>query len=497
MRPCAASWAAAALALALLASVPAEAQAPAPPADRTAAPAPPLFQPVLRNVTRAETWRYFEPPPATDTFSPGDPTTAHLGNRLLAGVRVRRGALDATFALQYVQFAGLPDDAIGPGALGTGALYFDHSGSPTSHQVYLKTASVGWRRLAGRFDVQAGRLPYTSGAERPSGVPKIEAVKRSRLDSRLVGEFEWSLYQRSYDGVRVDWAEPSFQVTGTAFRPTQGGFEDAAGVSISRISIVSGVVTIAPGALVPHSELQLFVHRYDDRRPVTARPDLSGVRVPAADLGVTTIGAHVAGARPAGAGELDLLLWTAAQVGSWYEQDHRGFGITAEAGYQWPKARWSPWLRSGMTWLSGDAAPRDASHGTFFPMLPTVRRYSLSTLYSLMNLRDVMAQAILKPRSDLTLRVDGHLLGLASAADAWYGGSGATQESGRIFGYTTRPSGGATRLSEVIEGSVDWQLNRRWSINSYAGVASGGPVVRASFRRGPAVFFYVENVIAY
>ena len=461
------------------------------------APPPPAVQPFVRNLTRFEAWRYFEPPPATPTFTPGDPTTAHIGNRLLAGVRLRRGVFDATAAIQYVQFGGLPSDAIGPGALGTGALYFDHSGDPSSHQVFLKTAAVALRRLGGSLDVQFGRLPYTGGAERASGVPKIETIKRQRIDSRLVGEFEWSLYQRSFDGVRVDWIAKALQVTGTIFQPTQGGFEDAAGVSMSDVRIYSGVATTAPGLVVPGTELQFFVHHYDDHRPVTARPDNTGRPVTAADLGITAVGAHLVGTRPAGSGEFDGLIWAAGQFGSWYEQDHRAFGLTAEGGYQWPKAKWSPWVRAGVTWLSGDGDPGDGTHGTFFPMLPTVRRYSQSTLYSLANLRDVMAQAMFRPRTNMNVRVDAHLLGLASRTDGWYAGSGATQESGRIFGYTLRSSGGESRLMELIEGAVDWRFNPHWSVSGYLGLASRGPVVRASFADGPALFFYLENAVQF
>lgn len=454
-------------------------------------------EPFLRNWTRFEVWRYFEPPPPSATFTPGDPTTAHVGNRLLAGVRVRRRWGDATVAAQYVQFGGLPTNAVGPGALGTGALYFDHSNDRSSSQVFLKTANVAFRRIGGALDVQVGRMPYTSGAERASGVPKIEAVKRQRIDSRLVGEFEWSLYQRAFDGVRVDWAAKQFQVTGTAFQPTQGGFEDAAGVSMSGVRVFSGVLTTAPGAVVPAGELQVFAHRYNDTRRVTARPDLSGRPAVAADLGITTVGVHLVSARRAGGGELDAMLWTAGQWGSWYEHQHRGFGVVAEAGYQWADARWAPWLRGGATWLSGDADPGDDSHGTFFPMLPTVRRYAQSTLYSLANLRDIMAQLMLRPRSNVNVRVDVHVLALAARADGWYAGSGATQESGRIFGYTLRRSAGEARLMEAVEGSVEWRIERRWSVNSYVGVASAGPVVRATFADGPAVFFYLENVVQF
>jgi hypothetical protein len=106
-------------------------------------------------------------------------------------------------------------------------------------------------------------------------------------------------------------------------------------------------------------------------------------------------------------------------------------------------------------------------------------------------------QTILRPRPAMTLRVDVHALALANQADGWYAGSGATQEAGRIFGYSLRPSGGKTRLMELIEGSLDWRGGPHWSVNGYLGVATAGPVVRLSFASGPATFFYVENVVQF
>ena len=454
--------------------------------------APPVVQPFVRNWTRFELWRYFAPPAGG-----GDPDSAHIGNRLQAGVRVRRSTIDGTVTLQYVQFGGLPSGAIGPGALGTGALYFDHSGDPASHQVFLKTANIAFRKLGGAVDIQVGRMPYTSGAERNSGIPKLEAVKRQRLDSRLIGEFEWSLYQRAYDGIRVDWIRPEWQVTATVFQPTQGGFEDAAGVSIDDVRVLSAVMTSAPGAPIPRTELQVFGHHYADDRAVTARPDNTGVRAIAADIDVSTLGAHLLTAVPAGAGELDVLLWTAGQAGSWYGQDHRALAVSAEGGYQWSNAPGRPWVRAGYMLLSGDPDPADATHGMFFPMLPTVRRYSQSTLYSLVNLRDAFVTAVVRPRTNVTVRIDAHHLALDEAGDGWYAGSGATQEEGRIFGYTLRPSAGAAALMTVVEASVDWRFNQAWSINGYMGVGKAGSVVRASFTGRPATFLYLENVVQF
>ena len=80
-------------------------------------------------------WRFFEPPAGG-----GNNDYAFFANRLFAGVQRVRPTYDFTGALQYVHFAGLPDDATGPGPLGTGAVYYSHAGRTDSHQVYLRYA---------------------------------------------------------------------------------------------------------------------------------------------------------------------------------------------------------------------------------------------------------------------------------------------------------------------------------------------------------------------
>ena len=106
-----------------------------------------------------------------------------------------------------------------------GRSYFDQGGQRENPQeLYLRYANVRFPNVLPGIDLQLGRMGYTSGAEAPSGVPKIETVKRQRLDSRLVGEFEWSLYQRGFDGVRVDATRSRWRATGIAVMPTQGGF---------------------------------------------------------------------------------------------------------------------------------------------------------------------------------------------------------------------------------------------------------------------------------
>ena len=468
------------------ARLPLQAQTPAP-----VVPTPPAESRwFVRDWTRVESWHYFTPNPGG-----GDPDYTDVANRLQLGVERRARRYDIAGALQYVQFGWLPANATGPGALGTGALYFDHSASTSSHQVYLRYLNVRLKSLAPGLDVQVGRFGFTSGAESPSGDPKIEAVKRLRLDSRLIGEFEWAIYQRAFDGVRADLDRPRWHATAGVFRPTQGGFENAAGAEITRIDLITGAVTIKPGKVLRHTDWQLFADRYDDTRAVQARPDNTNRPATAVDVHINTFGSSVAGVYPSGSGQIDLVGWAAGQTGTWYGQSHGAVAGAGELGYQWPKAAWRPWLRAGFFHASGDADATDTRHGTFFPMMPTVRKYSLSTVYSVMNLDDVFVQALLSPAPKLNVRIDLHRLDLATAADRWYSGSGATQKDGTNFGYAGRRSNGATALGTMLEGSADRAISRRWSVNGYVGVMKGADVVRGTFAGHWLTFAYVESVV--
>lgn len=438
-------------------------------------------------------WRFFEPRPGG-----GNNDYAFVANRLFAGVQQTARVYDLSAALQYVHFADLPADATGPGPLGTGAVYFAHAGRSDSHQVYLRYANVRLKRLLPRTTIQIGRMPYSSGGEAGSGNPKIEAVVLQRVAARLVGEFEWSIYQRAYDGVRLDTSHGRWSGTAFAFHPTQGGFEDAAGLMMPGVTVLGGAATVKSALLVPAVRYQAFTYRYRDTRKVTQRPDNTGRPAPVSDLGINTFGATIVAApAPRRGHQWDALVWGAIQTGAWYEQTHRAASVAAEAGHQWTTARWQPWLRGGYLYASGDHNPGDNRHGTFFEMLPTVRRYAQSALYSQMNNTDLFAQLMIKPHPKINVRIDSHRVGLASSSDGWYFGSGATQQHGSIFGFAMRPSFGATHLATIGEGSVDYAIAPHWSVNGYLAFARAGQVVAPAFAGRTLTFAYIENVLQF
>lgn len=465
---------------------------PEPQAVSTTAPEY-TFTTFVRNWTRVEAWSFFEPRPGG-----GDPDYTTFANRLFAGIRHTGPRHEAIAALQYVQFAGLPEASIGPGPLGTGAAYFDHNRRSDSRGIYVRLANLQVRRILPGLDIRGGRMAYTSGAEITSGDPGVESVKRMRLDSRLVGEFEWSMYQRTYDGIRGDWSNGrALQGTGVALWPTQGGFEEGAGRTMTAVRVLGGTFGARASKPVRRPDLQAFIYNYRDTRAVAARPDNSGRGASTVDVDITTFGGTIVGAYSTGSGRTDILLWLAAQRGDWYGDSHSALAFAAEAGYQWPGVPGTPWVRVGWNRASGDEDGADGEHGTFFPMLPTVRKYSLSATYATMNLDDRFAQVIARPHPTVTVRGDVHWLRLAEPADLWYAGSGATQRRGTIFGYAGRRSGGSTSFGTALEGSADWTITPHWSINAYLGWIRGSDVVRASFAGDRLTFAYFENVLQF
>lgn len=450
----------------------------------------PIVKAYVIDTSRVEAWSFFEPFDRTR-----QPDYAFFGNRATLGVRLTGQRFDLDGAFQYTQLLPLPERAIGPGSLGSGGFYFFSAEAPAAFQLYFRTMLVRAKNVVPGLSITAGRMSYSSGEETPAGDDRVDQLTHARVGSRLIGDFEWSMFQRAFDAARADYDTRSWAMTGALLFPTQGGYEESANPTISTLRLLTAAFTTKT-ALTRHQQLQVFAYDYRDRRDVRARPDNTGRLAPAVDVTVTTFGASQVGSFPIARGDVDTIVWGAIQRGDWYGQDHAAFSVALEGGYRW-HARWNPWLRVGYQHASGDSNPADARHETFFAMLPSVNRYSPSTVYTPMNLRDAFVQFSLEPHRRLRTQFDVHRLHLASAADRWYHGSGATSRTGTFFGYSGRLSGAASELGTVTEGTVDVVLGPQWSTRAYAGWMRGGDVVRRLFLTDRMFFVSFENVLTF
>ena len=441
----------------------------------------------VSNITRVESWSFFEPRVDVLALTPdpvGDPDYTYIADRAELRVGVEGDRFDVGGAFNYVRLENLPTRAIGPGGFGSGAFYFAATGVRYSYQLYLGELTVRLKSRDRRRSLTIGRMPF---------VDSMSELARERLDGRLVGNFEWSLYQRRFDGARVDADRGRWKFRGGVFMPTQGGFEESTNLTMTKIQLGVASATLTDA----RSETQVFGNVYRDRR--RGRKAVVDNRLaPDAPVDVTiaSIGGSHARTVALASGDADVVAWGAAQLGDWYGHSHRAGSAVVEAGHRWPRAAGRPWLRGGYAWASGDGVWNDDRHTTFFQVLPSSRKYALSSAYTHMNLRDAFVQLRIEPRW-FNARIEVHKVALANGQDLWYQGSGATASGDRFFGFSGRFANGETSLGTVLEGTIDMPIRKFWSVNGYAGVIRAGGVVRQMFTDKPLTLWSIENVIRF
>lgn len=394
---------------------------------------------------------------------------------------------------QYVAMANLPNNAVRPppaAVQGMGGLYYAHNGSESPsragfHQAWMQVElddANGWR-------LRLGRTTYGSGLEHlaASDGPKFNSLKNMRLGDRLLSSFEWSAFARAFDGVQLEGRfGEGWPLTVSWFYPTQGGWEQDFNQTMDDVRVATIAITAAKDRFLPGGELGLFFHDYSDTRACSQRVDNSGQTLAAeADLDVRVAGAHLLGIAPLAGGQFDYLFWGTVQWGDWYELDHLAYALALEGGYQWTHLPLKPWLRSGYFLGSGDSDPSDGTHGTFFQLAPGTRKYQLFPYYDLQNIEYVFAQLLLFPHERVKVRLDYSYNNLANSHDRWYMGTGPTQNSGSVFGYLGRPSGGQKALSQEASLSIAIKLSQFLSMDLFYAHAWGGDVIRSIYPDDP------------
>jgi len=440
-----------------------------------------------------ESWNWFNPQNGLEN------DYSYLSMRLRGRLRVEGPKFYALAEVQEVQQLGLPTRAIGPapiGQMGLGALYFAHALRPSINtagvrQAYLRFGEADKSRL------QIGRFDYASGVEVMTGDPILDWIKRERIKNRLIGIFEYTAYDRSFDGLRLDADSAEGHLTAFAARPTQGGTEPHFATEITKIFIGDLSYTFKSPNSPPDYEAQLFWVRYDDGRDVpmvdNRPPTLRGRVNTQGGLHINTLGFHYVTRLGA---QGDFLAWYAHQMGKWGTQNQAADAFTVEAGYRIPDLPWRPWVRAGFAQFSGDGNPLDNTHSTFLSPLPTVRVFARLPYYTMSNARDVYAQLILSPSRQTTLRSELHFVSLATPQDLWYTGSGATQGQG-INGYAGRPSGGSSGLGTLLDLSVEHRFDPDNLLVLYAGHVFGGGVQKNIYPGSPANWIFLDYSVRF
>jgi hypothetical protein len=462
----------------------------APSVAQTAA-APDTFAPIkLGDIiftgnlrSRFYGWDWFQP-------ASGDNNYVYSGNLLRLGLSQNRNrwAWNAEFGVPFL--LGLPSNANGTGpqqgALGFGANYFTANRARNTAMVFPKQLYVRFNSLARdqRQSLQIGRFEFLDGGEVVPKDATLSALKRDRVNARLIGNFGFTDVGRSFDGLHYTYATSADNFTIVTAVPTRGVFQvDGWGWNNVAFGYFSYTHSTSQGR--HSSDSRLFLIEYDDWRRVlksdnrplaVRRGDLSNIRI-------ETVRGHTLQSFYTSAGTVDLLLWGAGQTGRWGIQEQRAGAFDVEAGIQprtLPKLR--PWLRGGYYWGSGDGNPNDNIHGTFFQVLPTPRPFARFPFFNMMNNDDAFGMLILRPHDKVTVSSGFHSLRLANVSDAWYTGGGVYQPW--TFGYSARSAAGARSLANLYDTNVEFRANRNLTLTAYFGYAQGLAVIEQIYPSG-------------
>jgi hypothetical protein len=433
-------------------------------------------------------------------FQPASPNFKnsydYFFTRSRLAIALRNPYIGAYVQAQDVHMWNLPENAIAPspqGAMGSGATYYSHAKSDFDHSLIIRQAYLDFPKLFLKgLSARIGRFDYADGQEVSyKKNPKVTWLKNARLSDRMIGAFDWSSYNRSFDGAQLAYDNKDFNLYVSAAHPTQGGYENAAQKTISSINLGNITATMKYGERLKNTEARVFYYYYSDHRNIPSILGQSGLKE--GPIRIDTYGTHWLHTEKNNSGVFDMLFWGALQDGKWGAVDHRAWAATIEGGFQFTNVFSKPWIRGGYFASSGDSDPKDRTHGTFYQMLPTARKYAYFPFYNLMNNEDLFLQAIVKPKEAFSVRADLHRLSLQNQHDLWYVGAGPTQSSGAIFGYTGRPSNNHKGLATLIDISPSYTFSKHISASLYYGHAIGRDVIKSIYKAGSSGdLFFME-----
>lgn len=440
---------------------------------------------------RAENWDWFKSGTGDGAYT--------LGHSLLKidfGQRLER--FDWFVEVAQSSIFGLPTGAVvaaPQGQLGLGGTYYAANGNnPNDAYAFVKQAYVQVKEAAAGSP-KIGRFEFYDGTEVKPKDPTLNTIVMTRLAHRLISNFGFAAFQRSFDGIELSWDAGENNFTFFGGRPDRGVFQVDGNGELD-VDAYYGAYNRSFSTNNSAGQLRLFSVGYVDHRTTVLKTDSRPAAARGADLDELQIGTFGADygqvVHTASAGTFDALGWGAFQTGSWGTLTQHASAFVGEFGWQPPVGALKPWFSAGYSYGSGDGNPSDGTHGTFFQVLTTPRLYARFPFYNMMNNEDWYGTLNLKPVSKLALRSEVHVLRLANAADLWYLGGGAFQR--KTFGFTGRPSNGYRSLANVWDISADYQIAPSLSTTVYYGHAWGKSVINAIYPRDKnGQLFYVET----
>jgi hypothetical protein len=244
------------------------------------------------------------------------------------GVRQTNGRFEWLVEGAQDAILGLPDNAIAlgnQGQLGLGRTYFAANGNHRNNvRGFVKQAYVGIGiPLKGKLTL--GRFGFADGTEVTPKDQTLAQFVNTRVAQRMIGEFNFSAIQRSFDGVRAAFDIGKSKFTLLAVRPTRGAFQ-VDGMGEVAVNLFYGAYTVPESHSSGSGILRLFALGYIDQRKGVVKTDNRSLTARSADANPIRIGtygpdyAHVF--HTSRGGQFNFLLWRLWQNGAWASLTH-------------------------------------------------------------------------------------------------------------------------------------------------------------------------------
>lgn len=338
-------------------------------------------------------------------------------------------------------------------------------------------------------------------------------------DERLVGNFDWNNFARTFDAVKLHYENPDARlwvdgfaghvvnIEGRGTSPNLGFITDDGNWNDTFAGLYAST-TFLP---VQTTDLYVFYRQKPSSDPLYM--DSLGNTARAYDVAqeIFTMGFRVK-STPGKLSGFDYDAEAAYQVGRSAGQqgaafpgpqmiEHNAFAAHVGAGYTWEKWDWKPRLGVEYSIASGDSDPNDRKDESFLNLFPTNHKfYGYMDFFAWKNVHNPALSLKLTPYQDpkaawraFTIQLDGHAFWLYSNEDAWYRANAVAR---------VRPLNAAARAADPFVGEeVDLTLAYSpWkSLKLQAGFSRffAGDYVRQTGNASDANFGYLQATVTF
>jgi hypothetical protein len=285
-------------------------------------------------------------------------------------------------------------------------------------------------------------------------------------DQRLIGPLEWLNGARTFDAIKLRYAQPAwslelFTASPVNFKDHMWNQSDFLDNDEVRNSILSGAYFSMPTLVPWQSVTDLYVfHKMEDKTvgAAAAGPPVGAV----GDSNFWTLGMLMKG-DPKKLNGWDYSMEMAYQFGKAADLDHSAFAGNWGFGYNF-KHPWKPRLGVQYSFASGDSNPLDGDSETFQNLYPTNHLfYGYMDTASWQNIHNPEVNFSIMPTPKLKLMLDYHAFWNETNSDLWYRANAVTP--------VRAPAAAAAATDNFRGHEID--LTATYKLNPHVGFMAG------------------------